>query len=455
MTIRSCRRPILSLPLLLPLLLCLLPGASAARSVQLIRDAEIEATIRTYATPLFEAAGLDPRAVEVLIVDDTTLNAFVAGGQKIFVNTGLLLAAETPNQLIGVLAHETGHIAGGHLARTHEALKNASAQSILALILGGAAAAAGAGDAAAAIITGGASLSQRTFLQYTRAQEGVADQAAVRYLEITGQSPVGLMEFIETLGDQELLVASSQDPYVRTHPLSQERVESLRAQVATSRYRDAKDPPDFIILHERMRAKLFGYLNGLVQTLRKYPESDVSLPARYARAIAYHRAHKTQTALEVLAGLLAEAPDDPYFHELKGQILLESQQVEAAIPAYARAVELQPDDGQLRLGLGQAQASSASAEYVKEAVENLKAAAAIEPRNPTAWRWLATAYARDEQLAMAALATAERYALTGEYRDALLQANRALKGLPRGSPSYLRAEDLERLAKQRLEKQDR
>jgi len=420
----------------------------------MIRDAEIETIIRTYATPLFEAASVDPRAVEVLIVEDTTLNAFVAGGQKIFVNTGLLLAAETPNQLIGVIAHETGHIAGGHLARTHEALRNASAQSILAMILGGAAAAAGAGDAAAAIITGGATLSQRTFLQYTRAQEGAADQAAVRMLDATGQSAIGLMEFIEKLGDQELLVASSQDPYVRTHPLSQERVASLRAHVATSRFKEAKDPPEFLVMHARMQAKLFGYLNGLVQTLRKYPESDTTLPARYARSIAYHRAHQSQKALELLGDLIVDVPDDPYFHELKGQILLESQQVDAAIPAYARAVELQPDDAQLRLGLGQAQASSAGPAYIKDAVENLRAATAIEPRNPTAWRWLATAYARDEQLAMAALATAERYVLTGVYRDALMQANRAMKGLPRGSPAYLRAQDLEGLAKQQLERQN-
>lgn len=453
MTIRFRRRPIPLLSLLLSTLLCVPAGPSAARGLALIRDAEIETTIRTYATPLFQAASLDPSAVEILIVQDPTLNSFVAGGQKIFINTGLLLAADTPNQLIGVLAHETGHISGGHLARMPEAMKNASMPALLALILGGAAVAAGAGKAAQAIIIGGESLSQQTYLQYSRAQEGAADQAAVRLLDATGQSPLGLLQFLEKLGDQELLVASSQDPYVRTHPMSTERVESLRAQVATSRYKDVKDPPKFIVMHARMQAKLFGYINGLVQTLRKYPESDTSVPARYARAIAYYRANKAEKALQILDGMLAEAPDDPYFHELKGQILLETQRVEAAIPAYARAVELQPQDGLLRLGLGQAEASSSSDAHVKDALANLKAATSMEPHNPEGWRWLATAYARDEQLPMAALATAERYVLTGHYRDALLQTSRAMKGLPQGSPGYLRAQDLESLAKQELEKQ--
>jgi predicted Zn-dependent protease len=430
----------------------LLSGPASARSVSLIRDAEIETTIRTYSAPLFEAAGIDPEAVEVLIVDAPSLNAFVAGGQKIFVHTGLLIATDTPNQLIGVIAHETGHIAGGHLARTHEALRKASAHSIIAFILGGAAAVAGQGDVAAAILTAGATASQRQFLRYSRAQEAAADQSALRTLEATGQSTRGLLTFIDKLGDQELLVAESQDPYARTHPLWAERADALRAHVEGSRFRDTTDSPRNTVLHARMKAKLVGYLKGLPQTLRRYPLSDSSLPARYARAVAYHRERQSDKSIEILDGLLDENPDDPYFHELKGQILLESRRIEAAIPSYQRAVDLDGGNALLRMGLGQAQVSADGAQHVAQAIENLKIATRIEPHTPGVWRWLAMAYGRDQQLAMAALATAERYVLLGRYRDAKLQASRALKGLSKSSPAYIRGLDLEREAQHGIER---
>ncbi|MDP6707194.1 MAG: M48 family metalloprotease [Alphaproteobacteria bacterium] len=439
--------------LLVPALaLSLLAGPASARGVALIRDAEIETTIRTYSTPLFQAAGIDPQAVEVLIVDDPSLNAFVAGGQKIFVHTGLLIATDTPNQLIGVIAHETGHIAGGHLARTHEAMRKASAHSIIAFLLGGAAAIAGQGGAAAAILTAGVTASHRQYLRYSRSQEAAADQSALRTLEATGQSASGLLVFIDKLGDQELLVAESQDPYARTHPLWAERADALRSHYEGSRYRDATDSPQYVALHARMKAKLVGYLKGLLQTLRRYPLSDTSLPARYARAVAYHRERQSDKAIGIVDGLLAEHPDDPYFHELKGQILLESRRIDQAIPSYQRSVDLDGDNALLRMGLGQAQVSAEGTEHVAAAIENLKIATRIEPHSPGVWRWLAMAYGRDEQLALAALATAERYVLLGRYRDAKLQATRALKGLSKSSPAYLRALDLEGEAQHGIER---
>ena len=286
----------------------------------------------------------------------------------------------------------------------------------------------------------------------SRNQEGAADQAGLRYLEATQQSAVGLLVFINKLGDQELMVAESQDPYVRTHPLWAERAESLSAHVQRSRYRDAADRPDFIARHARLRAKLFGYLKGIVQTLRRYPPSDTSLPARYARAIAYYRDHKSDKAIAIVDGLIAEAPNDPYFYELKGDILVKSRRIEAAIGQYARAVSLQKDNALLRVGLGHAQVSAESAAHVAQAIVNLRIATTIEPRNASAWRWLAMAYGRDEQLAMAALATAERYMLGHRHRDAVIQATRAMKGLPKSSPSHLRAQDIEAAAKRAIEK---
>ncbi|MEE8246351.1 MAG: M48 family metalloprotease, partial [Alphaproteobacteria bacterium] len=263
---------------------------AAARGLSLVRDAEIEDTIRAYARPLFSAAGLDYRVVKVHLVNDKALNAFVAGGQRLFVFTGLLLATERPNQLIGVIAHETGHIAGGHLARKQEALRNMTVQTIIALVLGAAAAvASGRGDAVGAIALGGSSAAQRIFLKYSRTEESAADQAALRLLDITGQSATGMLEFLERLEDQDVLVGSGQDPYVRTHPLVAERLAAVRFHVTQSPNSGRPDPPEFIAAHERMQAKLRGFLDRPSATLRHYPASDTSVGARYARAVAYHR----------------------------------------------------------------------------------------------------------------------------------------------------------------------
>jgi predicted Zn-dependent protease len=394
-------------------------------------------------------AGLEASSVRVHLVRDNTLNAFVAGGQNIFFNTGLLLAADSPNQVIGVIAHETGHISGGHLARTQDALRGASAPAILAMVLGAAAMAAGAGDAGAAVIAGGAQVAQRSLLSYTRTQEGAADQAALSFLEQTQQSARGLMEFLDKLGDQEALQATSQDPYVRTHPLSRERIETIRAHLERSRYSAAKDPPAFLAAHARMKAKLHGFLDPPEATFRRFPETDASLPARYARAIALHQARRFDEAVAAADSLISEHPQDPYFHELKGQILLEAGRVDEAVAPYAESVRLSPDDALLRLNLGQAQVSARSDAWVKAAIQNLELAARDDPRDATAWRWLAQAYGRDGQEAMAALATAERYLLTGDFKGAALQADRAARTLPEG-PSRLRALDLKEAADFRI-----
>lgn len=420
-------------------------GANA-RGFSLIRDAEIESTIRLYGAPVFAAAGLDPQAVRVHLINDKDLNAFVAGGQNIFINTGLLMAADSPNQVIGVIAHETGHIAGGHLARSLDAIQDASAQSLLAFLLGAAAIVSGAGRAGGAIIAGGAQVAQRSFLTYSRTQEAAADQAGLRFLDETGQSAKGLYEFLEKLGDQEALLATSQDPYVRTHPLTRERLATIQHHVEGSPLSDRQDPPELVARHKRMVAKLHGFLDSPAVTLRTYPPSDTSVPARYARAVAYHQKREHDKALAEMDSLLKESPDDPYFQELRGQILLENGQVDAAVPYYQRAVDLAPDEPLLRVGLGQAQVSINADTHVKAAIENLNVALRHDHTNTGAWRWLAMAYGRDNQIGEAALATAERYMLTGDFLEAGGQADRAVKLLPTGSPSALRAEDIRQAA---------
>ena len=418
-----------------------------AKRLRFIRDTEIENTVRAYSTQLFLAAGLNPQAVDVYLIDDPSLNAFVAGGQNMFLHTGLLLRAETPLQVMGVIAHETGHITGGHIVSRGEEVKKTTAALIASYVLGlGTAIATGRGDAGAAIISGGQGAAVSSLLAYTRGQEAAADQAAIKLLEATGHSPRGLLEFFEILGDQEALLSSRQDPYLRTHPLTQDRIASLRAAVANSRYADAPAPANLVTMHERMRAKLFGYLTP-EKALRKYGDNDdVSLPGRYARAIAYHERGETQAALEEVDSLIEEMPDDPYFHELKGDILFQSGRVAEAKPEYERAVEILPEAPLIRRALAHVQMEMNQPEMDKAALEHLKFVTQREPRNVTGWRLLAGVQGRLGDKGMSTLSQAEAALAMNNPRDAKGFAKRALELLPEYSPGWLRAQDIEGLA---------
>ena len=424
---------------------CLTSSASVkAAGLTFIRDAEIENTIRAYALPLFAAGGLDQSAVRVYIAKDRALNAFVAGGMNLFMNTGLLMASKSANQIIGVIAHETGHIAGGHLARTQDALRGASAATILATVLGAAVAVAGAPDAGLAILGGGQEIAQSAMLKYSRVQEQAADQFALSVLDRTGQSAQGLAEFFGVLGGQEALLASSQDPYVRTHPLTRERIRAVEEHIRHSPYSEQPDSPQFAEMHRRMVAKLRGFIDPPERTFGRYPEGDVSIEARYARAVAQYRVPDIDGALREVGSLIAEEPGNPYFHELKGQILFENGRIAEAATAYGYAVERLPSSALLRLGLAHALTETGVPENIESAVEHLEKAVQSEPRNPGAWRLLSVAYGRSGRIGLSTLASAENAMLTGRYGDAEKMARRAAEQLPEGSPGWLQAEDLAR-----------
>ena len=448
-TIRKYPAPWLWLVLTL---LSILSTAAPARAASLIYDAEIEHIIHKIATPLFVAADLDPSAVQVYIVNDPSLNAFVAGGQKIFLHTGLLTQMQSASEIAGVIAHEIGHIAGGHLARRHDALRKASAQAILAMVLGAAAVVAGSADAGVAIIHGGSSIAQRSFLNYSRHQEAAADHTAFRLLEKTGQSARGMVRLFAFLGDQEALYTANQDPYVRTHPMSGERIQSVEAHLSGSKFADAEDPPDRKRDFARLRAKLLAFLSQPSDTLRHYPKSDRSDAARYARSIAYFRENRLEGSLVELQPLLIAEPENPYLHELKGQILFESGQVTDSLPAYGEAVRLLPHSAYMLTGLAQSQLAADDQQLVAAALDNLTRATRLAPGLPVAWRWLAVAYARRNDIGNASLATAERYLLASQARNAVVQAERAGRLLKNGTPGWLRAQDIIALGRRRLRK---
>lgn len=425
------------------------PVVAVAAGIPLIRDTEIETTIRAYATPIFRAAGLDPSAVDIYLVNDKAINAFVAGGQKLFLNTGLLMKADNANQVIGVIAHEVGHIQGGHLARTHDAIRNATAESIIALVLGAAAAvAAGRPDVGGAVFRGANEAAMRSFLQYNRTQEGAADSAAARLLDATGQSSQGLVDFLRTMEDQELLSIGRQDPYLRTHPLTRNRIDQLATHARRSPHTGKSSSPDLERLHGRMLAKLIGYSQPASTVLRRYPESDESTEARYARAVAWYRKADLGKALAEIDRLIASHPSDPYFHELKGQMLFESGRAREALEPYRRAVQLLPNAPLLRFELARVQLAVDDPGMLDSAIADLRAGLLTEPRNASAWRQLAIAYGRRGDMGEAALAQAEEALLTGRPDEAVFHAGKAERLLPNGSRGWLQAQDIEHAARQ-------
>jgi predicted Zn-dependent protease len=424
----------------------------------LIRDAEIEHIIRAYSAPIFQAAGLSAAKIQVHLVNDNRLNAFVAGGRHMFINTGLLMRAEHAGQVIGVIAHETGHIVGGHLVRLQRELEDAQIKQIISMILSmGAAVAARDGRVAVAGQALGQRLTEGAFYQFTRTQESAADAFALTALERSGISARGLFEFLQILGEQEMLYLARQDPYLRSHPITRERADEVRRHMARSPVTDRPLPKNFEAMHIRMRAKLFGFLRPPEQVIQRYQGKENTLEARYALAVAYHQAARLERALQYIDGLVKESPSDAYFHELRGQILFESggAYVRDSIAAYERAVKLAPGEALIRVGLAQAQLESGDARLERAALENLRAAIRNDDTYPLAWRLLSVAYGKAGDQGNAALANAEYAYLNRDLptlRAAVAIAERTLKP---GTPSWIRLQDMKGQVKQILDERRR
>lgn len=426
--------------------------AVADDSPDIIRDAEIENNIRTWATPIFTAAGLDPHAVHIYIINDPTLNSFVSGGQNLFMNTGTLLRADRPNEIIGIMAHETGHIAGGHLVRFEEEMHDATIKGIIAMVAGMAVGAVGHNaDAMGAGMAAGEGVGLRSYLSFSVAQEASADQAALKFLDATHQSAQGLLDFFEILEQEEFLSAQRQDPYLRTHPLTRQRIDYVREHVAQSPWSKVPDPPQWVTNFDIMKAKLGAFLNPPSDTLAKYKADDNSVPARYARAVAYYRIPQLKDALAIIDGLIHDYPDNPYFNELKGQMLFENGRVDEAVAPYQKAVQLKPDTPLLRIEAAQVELETNNPALLPTALSMLADAVHFESDNPDAWHFLAIAYGRSNNLGMAALALAEEGMANGNYRTAGQQADRAMKMLPPGAERQ-RAQDIRDEAKRMRDK---
>jgi predicted Zn-dependent protease len=418
----------------------LAPALSHAQS--LIRDTEVEETLHQLADPVFEVAGLDPKEVEIMIIGDKELNAFATSGQRMGLYTGLIIETETPNQLLGVIAHETCHIACGHTARSGTMMRAGLRPMLLTMGLGLIAAMAGAPDAAMGLLASSGQFGTLAVLTYSRVQEASADQAAAGYLEKVGRSGRGLAEFFENFRYQEVFSQARRYAYFRSHPISSDRISALKGRVEkASNYGRTEDPKE-IEAHAVMKAKLDAFLSPPQQSFVKYKEKDTSYPARYARAIAYYRASEPERALKAIDALLAERPDNPYLWELKGQVLFENGRVQEAEAPHRKSVELKPDAPLLRVNLGQAILAVEGGKRTDEGIAELQKALRLEDDNSFAWRLLSQAYDRKGQPGLARLAAAEANFSEGDDRQARVFGMRARDQLERGTPEWRRATDI-------------
>jgi len=440
--------------LMLALVLALaVPRAAAAADDQgptVLRDTETEQLFADLARPLIEAAKLDDKSVEVVLLNDDEINAFVAGSQNVYVNSGLIIAADNVNEVQAVVAHELGHVAGGHSIRMGEGAKQATGIQLATMVLGAIALAAGAGDAAMGLMMMGQRAALGSFLAFTRAQETSADLAGASYLSKAGISGKGSLQFFKKLQNQEYrLAVYATDSYDRTHPLSGERISMLENLYKKDPAWNNPTDPALEARFQRVKAKLLGFINPK-QAIQKYPESDQSVPAHYARAYAYHLGAYPDKALSETDALLKTDPDDPYFLELKGQILLEGGKPAEAIAPLREAVKESHDAPLIASMLGHALIATEDVKNFGEAKTILKTAVARDNENPFAWYQLGIIYDREGDQPRAALATAERNNLEGNPKLALASAEMAMRGIPAGTPDYLRAQDIAMVSKAEL-----
>lgn len=415
-----------------------------AQGISLLRDTETEEMLRSYEAPLARAAGLDP-IPKVWLVGGNEINAFATygdGGENIFIFAGILLWLKKPNELIGVMAHETGHISAGHLSRGQYGMKKAMIPMLLSMVAGLGAMIAGAGEVGMAIMGIGQSYAMAQMAAFTRVQESTADQIAAKLLLATHQSPMGMYQTFQRFANEEAMSAYKLDKFAVDHPSGQDRVFDLNDMVESSPYREVQDSPEVMHTWLMVQAKLAGYVLPVKDALIRYPESDQSEPARYARTMIYMRQPNFQKALATASGLIAEEPNNPYFYEVRGQLYMSLAKPAMAIADYQKSVNLRPRAPQLRLALATAQLATQDVSLAAPALQNLKAASLVEDDDAWTWYQTAQAYSMLNNEPMANLSTAELWYNVGDMRKAMVFATRARGKLPQGGSDWQRANDI-------------
>jgi predicted Zn-dependent protease len=448
------KKPLKLTALITAVTLAVAPTAARAQENKgppVLRDTETEQLLREYTRPILRAAGMEKQNIQMVIINQAVFNAFVADGRRIFVNYGAIMQSDTPNQIIGVLAHETGHLAGGHLAKMREQMAQAQTQMIIAMLLGAGAMVAGAKgggsnsgltNAGAAMFSAPGEMIRRNLLSYVRQQEENADKAGVKFLTATGQSARGMYETFKRFTDESLFAARGTDPYVQSHPMPAQRVAALEELARSSPYWDKKDDPALQLRHDMARAKISAFMERQETVYRRYPMSNNSLPARYAHAISTYLHGDLRSALAQIDSLIQQQPNNPYFYEVRGQALLEGGKPAEAIAPLRKAVQLSNNSPLIEMLLGQALVATANNAYTDEAIAILRAAVARESEAPLGYMQLAMAYGRKGDYAQADLASAQAAYLRGDSKTARDLASRAKTRFAIGTPGWVKADDI-------------
>lgn len=435
------------------------PALAQQPRLPIVRDAEIEALVRDYARPILGAAGLQKAGVDIILVNDRGFNAFVVG-RRMFINTGALMTAETPGEIIGVIAHEAGHIAGRHQEKLRQQLERAQTMALVATLLGVGAAVGGAlsgngglAQGGTGIAAGGSEVARRTLLGYQRAEEIAADRSALTYLEKTGQSAAGMLKTFQRFQSALSLSGARIDPYQISHPMPRERIANLETLARQSRHFDKSDPAALQLRHDLMRAKIAAYTEGPAATARLFRNDPTGLPARYGDAINTHLRGSPANALAKIDALIRENPKNPYFHEMRGEALIRANKPAEAAKAYGQALALDPSKSAIiQIQRGQALLAVGDREAARQAVKDIRGALDRDRENAAAYRYLAQAYGILGEIAEAELATAEASYYSGAYQDASIFAMRAQQKFKPGSPSWVRAQDIINTSKPRKKK---
>ena len=428
--------------------LCATIQPTLAQDIAVIRDTEIERVLRSYEEPLLVAAGIDPHTVKLYLIQDPSINAFAtqspidADSEDIFINTGTFMQLTSPNQIIGILAHETGHIAGGHMLRSADAMRKASIPMLIGMVVGIAAMVAGAGDAGMGAIMLGQQAAMSQFMAFSRVQEATADQMGQKFLLATHQSGDGMVQVFQKFANEDAMAGAYNHDFISDHPADRERIDLLQREADLSPYKNKPDSPEVVHEFHMIQAKLAGYISRPEAVLTRWPITDQSDEAHYARAMAYFRQPDLQSALQEINTLVKMDPNNPYFWEVLGQIQVDRSKPQLGVGPYQKAVDLLPSSPLLRIDLAAAQLATENPAYTKKAVANLKIALDQENNNTFGWYEMAQAYSDDNNKPMADLSTAELHYQAGDMMGAMHFAGVAQHSLPKGSTDWQRANDI-------------
>ena len=429
---------------------------SATTAQNIIRDTEIERVIDSYAEPIIRSSNLDPKTITIRIIADNSLNAFVTSGNRMYLNTGTILASDSYQEIVGIIAHEVGHIVGGHTVTFTDQMQTALNTTLLTSLLGVAAGiASGNSDLGMALALGGQGTAQRQMLAFSRGQESAADQFALKALDKSKQSASGLIDFFKKISGQELLVTDRQDPYVRTHPLTSTRISVIQNHLNNSKYKDIRPNEDLEEKHRLIKAKIFSFLRPLKLSIQKYPETDMSIEAIYARSIAFYRRGNLDKSIPLIDYLIETKPNNPYFWELKGQMLFENGYLAEAIKSYSMAIKLSPFSPLIRIAQAHAMVETGKREYSNQIQNLLSVALQTEPRNVFAWDLSAKSYAISGQNALSAYAASEKAILIGDLENTFRYVMKAENEIKKGSPVWLRLQDIKILANEIKKRRER